>query len=150
MSNTVKRYLFFWLSFFIGYMFPFIYFLCKLGITKQSTSVVIPVLFLGIVGIIKLCFAIPDWISAWKPSVTKGIIKSIPIYLITILLITLGLVLKITLEKQIKIGFQNYFEFVLVFFGALCVASIFSALHEKYRELDMIDKGYVLGVVNKK
>jgi len=150
MSNTAKRYLFFWLSFLIGYIFPFVYFLCKLGITKQSTSVVVPVLFLGIVGVIKLCLAIPGWVATWKPSVAKGIIKSIPIYLITILLITLGLVLKVILTKQIEIGFQNYFEFVIVFFGALCIASIFSALHEKYRELDLIDKGYVLGTVNKK
>jgi len=149
MSNEKKRYLFFWLSFLIGYVFPFVYFLCKLGMTKKSTSVVIPVLFLAIVGVIKLCLAIPGWVATWKPSVTKGIIKSIPIYLITILLITIGLVLKVVLEKQIKVGFQNYFEFILVFFGSLCIASVFSALHEKYRELDLIDKGYVLGTVNK-
>lgn len=150
MSNTTKRYLFFWLAFAIGYMFPFVYFICKLGVTKSSTSVVIPVLFLGIVGVIRLCLAIPGWVATWKPSVTKGIIKSIPIYLITILLITLGLVLKVVATKQIDIAFSSYFEFVIVFFGALCVASIFSALHEKYRELDLIDKGYVLGTVNKK
>ena len=149
MTNAKKRYIFFWLSFAVGYIFPFVYFLCKLGITKKSTSIVIPVVFLGIVGVLKLCSAIPQWVATWKPSFAKGIIKGIPIYLITIIMITLGLTLKVLLEKQIKVAFSNYFEFIIVFFGSLCLASIFEAYHLKFKELDMIEKGFVLGVVNK-
>lgn len=149
MTNAKKRYIFFWLSFAVGYIFPFVYFLCKLGITKKSTSLVIPTLFLGIVGILKLCSVVPQWVATWKPSFQKGIIKAIPIYLLTILMITLGLTLKVVLEKQIEVAFSLYFEFIIVFFGSLCVASVFDALHLKYKELDMIEKGYVLGTVNK-
>lgn len=149
MTNAKKRYLFFWLSFVVGYLFPFIYFLCKLGITKKSTSIVIPVVFLGIVGVIKLCSVIPQWVATWKPSFKKGIIKGIPIYLITVLMLTLGLTFKVLLEKQIEVAFTRYFEFIIVFFGALCLSTIFEAFHLKYKELDLIEKGYVLGVVNK-
>lgn len=150
MNNTKKRYLYFWLSFLIGYVFPFVYFLCKLGITKTKKAIVIPVIFLGIVGIIKLCLSIPKWVATWKPSFKKGIISAIPIYLMTITMITLGLTLKVLMQKQIEATFTGYFEFVIVFFGSLCVGSVFDALHQKYRELDLIDKGYVLGVVNKR
>ena len=149
MNNTKKRYLFFWLSFIIGYIFPLVYFICKLGITKNHKTIVLPVLLIGLVVIIKLCLVIPDWIATWKPSFAKGIIKAIPIYLLTILLITAGLVLKVVLTKQIEVHFALYFEFILIFFGALCVSSIFNALHLKYKELDLIDKGYTLGVINK-
>ncbi len=149
MTNATKRYIYFWLAFALGYVFPFSYFFVKLGITKDGTKVVIPVIFLGIVGILKLCAAIPKWTATWKPSFLKGVLKSIPIYLITLTLITLGLTLKTILDKQINVAFTNYFEFVFVFFGSLCAASIFDALHCKYRELDLLEKGYTLGVVNR-
>lgn len=146
---TKKRYIYFWLYYIIGYMFPLIYFICKLGITKKVTSIVMPVLFLAIIAVIRLCIAIPTWVSTWRPSMAKGILHSIPIYLLFILLITLGLTLKYIVEAQIKAAFTLYFEVVLVLFGSLIIASIPHALHMKYRELDLIDKGYVLGTVRK-
>jgi hypothetical protein len=149
MSNTKKRYLFFWVSYTISYLFPLVYFLCKLGITKSSTSIVMPVLLLAFIAIVKLCIAIPSWVSTWKPSFLKGVIKAIPTYLLFIAFITLGLVLKHVIEKQITAAFLLYFEVIIVMFGSSCVGSIFGALHLKYKELDLIDKGYVLGVVNK-
>ena len=41
-----------------------------------------------------------------------------------------------------------YFETVLVLFGGIAVGSVIEAFHLKYKELDLIAKGY-LGVVNK-
>lgn len=144
-----KRYLFWWLSFIAGYIFPFTYFLIKLGVTKSATTLVMPVIFLGIIAILKLCSAIPEWVSTWQPCLKKGIIKAIPIYLIFICLITFGLVFKHMLEKQIEIAFTSYFEIVIVLFGGLSIGSILGAYHLKYKEEDLIKKGYVLGVVNR-
>jgi len=149
MTNEKKRYLFYWLSFIVGYIFPFIYYICRLGITKKRTTIVIPILFIAIVILIKLCRDIPKWTHTWKPSFWKGIVRSIPIYLTTIILITFGLTLKVLLKKEIELAFNSYFEFVLVFFGALCISTTLEAYHLKYKELDMLDKGYVMGTVNK-
>ena len=149
MSNTTKRYVYFWLHYTIGYIFPFIYFLSKWGVTKKATSIVMPVVLILFLAIIRLCIAIPSWVATWRPSFTKGIIRSIPVYLLFITLITLGLTFKYLLENQINIAFSLYFEVILILFGSLCVASVFNALHLKYKELDLIEKGYVLGVVNK-
>lgn len=144
----IKRYLYWWLSFIIGYVFPFVYFFAKLGITKTATSIVMPVVLIGIVGVLKLCSAIPEWISTWRPSVVKGLLKAIPIYLLFICLITFGLVLKHMLENQIIVAFGSYFEMVLVIFGSLSVSGVLGAFHQKYKELDLLSKGYTLGVVN--
>lgn len=144
----VKRYVYWWLSFITGYVFPFVYFLIKLGITKTATSIVLPVIILGVFAIIKLCYTIPKWISTWRPSVVKGLIKAIPIFLIFICLITFGLVFKYMLENQINIAFTTYFEVVFIIFGSLSVSSVIGAFHQKYKEEDLIAKGYVLGVVN--
>ena len=144
-----KRYLFYWLSYIAGYIFPFLYFFIKLGITKTATTIVMPVVILGIFAVLKLCSAIPEWVSTWQPSVGKGLVKSIPIYLLFICLITFGLVFKYMLEKQIEIAFDSYFEVILVVFGGLSVSSVLSAFHMKYKELDLMKKGYVLGVVNR-
>lgn len=149
MTHATKRYLFFWLSYTIGYLAPLIYFLVKLGVTKKATSIVMPVVLLALLAIIKLSSAIPKWIQTWKPSFVKGLVKAIPVYLLFICLTTIGLTLKVMLEQQIIAAFNLYFEVVFVVFGSLCVAAIFDALHLKYKELDMIEKGYVLGVVNK-
>lgn len=144
-----KRYLFWWLSFITSYIFPLLYFFLKLGVTKTATTVVLPVVVIAVFAILKLCSAIPEWVSTWQPSVWKGIIKSIPVYLLFICLITFGLVFKHMLEQQIKVAFGAYFECVLVIFGSLCVGSVLSAYHLKYKEEDLIAKGYVLGVVNR-
>lgn len=144
-----KRYMYWWLSFITGYMFPFLYFFIKLGVTKQATTIVMPVVIIGIVAVLKLCSAIPEWVSTWQPSILKGILKTIPVYLLFICLITFGLLFKYMLEQQIKLAFNAYFEVVLVLFGGLSVSSVLSAVHLKYKEEDLIAKGYVLGVVNR-
>ena len=64
-------------------------------------------------------------------------------------MITFGLVLKYLLENSIVVSLNLYFEVVLVVFGSLCVSSVFKALHQKYKELDLLSKGYTLGVVNR-
>lgn len=146
----MKRYVYWWLSFIVGYLFPFTYFFVKLGITKTATSIVMPVVILGIFAILKLCSAIPMWIATWRPSVMKGLIKAIPICLLFICLVTFGLVFKYMLEHQIEVAFTSYFEVVFVIFGSLSLSSILGAFHQKYKEIDLLKKGYVLGVVNGK
>lgn len=143
-----KRYLFWWLSFFVGYIFPFIYFFIKLGVTKTATTVVMPVVIIGIIAVLKLCAAIPEWTSTLKPSLWKGLIKAIPMCLIFICLITFGILFKYMLEKQITLAFGTYFETIFVLFGSLSVSSVLGAFHLKYKEEDLMNKGYVLGVVN--
>ena len=143
-----KRYLFWWLSFFVGYIFPFIYFFIKLGVTKTATTVVMPVVIIGIIAVLKLCAAIPEWTSTLKPSLWKGLIKAIPMCLIFICLITFGILFKYMLEKQITLAFGTYFETIFVLFGSLSVSSVLGAFHLKYKEEDLMSKGYVLGVVN--
>lgn len=147
LNKLKNRY--YWLSFLISYVFPFIYFFTKLGITKQSTKLVMPVVIIGIIAILKLASDIPKWVSTWEPSFKKGIVKSIPKFLIFIVLITLGLTLKYIMQRSIDIALTSYFETVLVLFGSMCLGSIFEAYHLKYKELYLISKGYVLGVVNK-
>ena len=148
-GNTFKRYLFFWLSFIVGYIAPCVYFVVKLGITKKATSIVMPSLLIIVAVIIKLCASIPEWVSTWKPSFAKGLVKSIPIFLLFIMLMTLGFTLKSIAKEQLEIAFTMYFEVVLVLFGSLSASAFIEALHMKYKELDLLDKGYTLGVVNK-
>lgn len=149
MSNYAKRVLFYWLAFGVSYVFPFLYFLIKLGITQQKTTIVIPVIIIGLMGILRLSSDIPKWVGSWKPSFGKGLIKAIPKILLFIILITLGLALKTILAREIELKFAMYFETVLVLFGGIAVGSVIEAFHLKYKELDLIAKGYVLGVVNK-
>ena len=143
-----KRYVYWWLSFLTGYIFPFVYFLVKLGITKNATTIVLPVVILGIAALLKLCDAIPKWIATWRPSIAKGLIKSIPIFLLFICLVTFGVVFKYMLENQFTVAFGSYFEVVFIVFGSLSVSAVLSAFHQKYKEQDLLNKGYVLGVVN--
>lgn len=152
-NNTTNYYmlrlLYYWIAFTLSYIFPFVYFLVKLGITKTSTTVVLPTLFLGMIAIVKLAIDIPKWVETWKPSFKKGLIKALPKLCLFIILITLGLTLRYMINNAIQIAFAVYFETVLVLFGGMAVGSIFEAYHLKYKELDLIDKGYVLGVVRK-
>jgi cation transport ATPase len=143
------RLLYYWIAFTLSYIFPFVYFLVKLGITKTSTTVVLPTLFLGIIAIVKLAIDIPKWVETWRPSFKKGLIKALPKLCLFIILITLGLTLRYMINNAIQIAFSVYFETVLVLFGGMAVGSIFEAYHLKYKELDLINKGYVLGVVRK-
>jgi hypothetical protein len=142
---------YYWLGFFTGYVLPFIYFAIKLGFTEASVSnkIVMPVLVVGTLGIIKLASDMPRWVSTWEPSFMKGLAGAVPKILLFIVLITLGLTLKYVIENSIDVAFTAYFETVIVLFGSMSVASIFEAFHLKYKELYLISKGYVLGVVNK-
>lgn len=148
-NYSMRRYCYYWLAFLISYGFPFLYFFIKLGITQEATKLVMPVVILMALGILKLASDTPKWVSTWRPSFKKGMIKAIPKILLFIMLITLGLTLKYVLERQVEVAFISYFETVLVLFGGMSVGSIFEAMHLKYKELDLIKKGYVLGVVNK-
>ena len=149
MTNWQKRVLYYWLALVVGYIFPFVYFLIRTGITKQRTVIVFPIILIGILAVFKISADISGWTKSWKPSIGKGLVKSIPKLLLFILLITFGLTLKYIVERQLEAAFHMYFETVLVVFGSITVASIIEAVHLKYKELDLIEKGYVLGVVNK-
>jgi hypothetical protein len=144
-----ERYLYYWLGFSISYILPFLYFVIKLGFTQQVTQLVMPTIVVAVIGVIKLSSDIPKWISSWEPSIWKGLIKSIPKFVLFIALVTLGLTLKYIIDRAIDLAFATYFETVIVLFGGACVGSVFEALHLKYKELYLIGKGYVLGVVNK-
>jgi hypothetical protein len=142
---------YYWIGFLIGYVLPFAYFAIKLGFTEASVSsrLVMPTIIVGTIGIIKLASDIPQWVSAWEPSLFKGLVKASPKILLFIVLITLGLTLKYVIENAIDVAFTSYFETVIVLFGSMAVASVFDAFHLKYKELYLLSKGYVLGVVNK-
>ena len=148
-SYTMKRYIFFWITYAIQYLFPTIFYSIRLGITKQKVALVIPVVILMFLAVLKLALSIPSFVASWKPSIKKGLILAIPKFLLFICLMTLGVSLQYLLKKQIELSMYNYFECIIVVFGAACVASVFGALHLKYKELDLIQHGYVLGVVNK-
>lgn len=149
MTDNKKRIIFYWVSFLISYVFPFVYFLIKLGITQQTTRIVMPVLFLGLLAVGKLAVDLPRLVATWEPSFKKGLVKAIPKLLLFIILMTLGLSLKYVIENAIDVAFNTYFETVLVLFGSMAIGSFFEAHHLKYKELYLISKGYVLGVVNK-
>ncbi len=142
---------YYWIGFLIGYFLPFAYFAIKLGFTEApvSSRLVMPTIIVGTIGIIKLASDIPQWVSAWEPSLFKGLVKASPKILLFIVLITLGLTLKYVIENAIDVAFTSYFETVIVLFGSMAVASVFDAFHLKYKELYLLSKGYVLGVVNK-
>jgi hypothetical protein len=142
---------YYWIGFLIGYVLPFAYFAIKLGFTEASVSsrLVMPTIIVGTIGIIKLASDIPQWVSAWEPSLFKGLVKASPKILLFIVLITLGLTLKYVIENAIDVAFTSYFETVIVLFGSMAVASVFDAFHLKYKELYLLSRGYVLGVVNK-
>ncbi len=149
MTNWQKRVLYYWMSLVVGYIFPFVYFLIRTGVTQQKTVIVFPIILIGILAVFKISADISSWTKTWKPGIGKGLVKSIPKFLLFILLITFGLALKYIIERQLEVAFHMYFETVLVVFGSIAVASIIEAVHLKYKELDLIEKGYVLGVVNK-
>lgn len=144
-----QRRMYYWLAFATGYLFPIAYFYVKYGLTKKGTSIVLPVILLIAVAIIKLASDLPLWVRTWRPSFMKGMVKAIPKFLLFIILITLGLTLMYILEHKIDVSFKTYFEAVFVIFGSQCVSSVLSALQLKYKELDLMSKGYVLGVINK-
>ena len=121
-----------------------------MGITKRRVSIVWLVVILLFIAVIKLGTAIPEWTATWKPSFKKGLLRAIPKIVLFIGLVTLGLTTIYMLKKQIDFVFTSYFEAVFVIFGAQCVGAVVDAFHLKYKELHLIEQGYVLGVVNKR
>jgi len=148
-EHKKKKNLYYLAAYTLSYIFPFTYFIIKLGVTEEVTKIVMPVVFIGFLGIIKLGIDIPGWVGTWEPSLKKGMVKAIPKLLLFMLLITLGLTLKYMLLQTIDLAFFTYFETVIVLFGGIALGSIFEAYHLKYKELYLVSKGYVLGVVNK-
>ena len=144
-----RKNLFYWISFGCSYVFPFVYFFIKSGITQSTTKIVMPILVVMIFAVLKLSADLPKWVATWEPSVKKGLVKAIPTFLLFIVLITFGLALKYIVERQIELAFGTYFETILVLFGGMCVGAIFEAYHLMYKELYLISRGYVLGVVNR-
>ena len=144
-----RRYLFYWVAFTCSYIFPFAYFAIKTGITQSTTKLAMPIMVVLILSVLKLGGDLPKWTATWEPSVGKGLLRAIPKFLMFIVLITLGVFLKYIIERQVVIAFFTYFETVLVLFGGMCAGAIFEAYHLKYKELFLLSKGYVLGVVNK-
>ena len=144
-----RKNLFYWVAFACGYIFPFVYFLIKLGLTQSTTKIVLPVMIVMLLAVLKLGADLPKWVSTWEPSIWKGIVKAIPKFLLFIVLITMGLALKYIIERQVQLAFATYFETVLVLFGGMSVGAVFEAYHLYYKELYLISKGYVLGVVNR-
>lgn len=145
----VKRIITYWAAFCIGYVFPFVYFFVTAGVKKQSSRWVLPTLIAGIFMVIKLATDIPKWTETWRPSFWKGMLQATPKLLLFMILMTVGILLEWALTTQIKVAFYMYFETVIVLFGGQALGAIVAAFHLKYRQLDMINKGYVLGVVNK-
>lgn len=145
-KNKNKYYILFYL---FSYVVPFVYFATKMGVTKEVTTLVVPVLITGMLGVMRLSMDIPSWVSTWEPSLKKGLIKASPKLLLFIVLMTLGLTLRYMLLHVIDVAFFTYFETVLVLFGGMAVGAIFGAYHLMYKELYLISKGYVLGTVNK-
>lgn len=145
-----KRYIFFWLSFLVSYAVPIIYFATKYGLTKQKVAILLPILVLALFGVIKLGISFKSFVDTWRPSIFKGLLLATPKILLFIILITFGVVLQDLLKKQINVSLYLYFETVITMLGSNCVGSILEAFHLKYKELDLISKGYVLGVVNKR
>lgn len=144
-----KRIVTYWLAFIVGYVFPFLYFFISAGITQQATKWVLPTLIAGIFIVAKLTRDIPKWTESWRPSFMKGMVAAIPKLVLFIILISMGLVLQWIIERQLEATFYTYFETVIVLFGGQSLGAIIAAFHLKYYQLDIISKGYVLGVVNK-
>jgi hypothetical protein len=148
-SFRKQRVAFYWMSFLSGYVFPLSYYGVKLGITKDAATMVLPVILLVLLGVVKLAMDVPNWVSTWRPGIWKGIILMLPVLFVFIFLITFGVGLQYILARQIELNMMPYYETVLVLFGSHTVAGVLNAVHLKYKDLDLISKGYVLGVVNK-
>ena len=151
MTNRAKKNLFYALAYLFSYIGPFLYFAIKYGLVykEERTRVFFPLILITTLGIVKIASDIPQWVATWEPSFLKGMVKAIPKLLLFIFFVTFGLTIKYVAEKSLDIAFFTYFETVFVLFGGLAVGSILDAFHLKYKELYLISKGYVLGVVNR-
>ena len=155
MGNTTvqhlkrKRYLTYWMSVVIGYVFPFVYFFVKMGVQKQATKLVMPTLIAGILLVIRLARDLPQWTAKWRPSFAKGLLLALPKIILFIILLSIGALLEWIITEQIEASFYTYFETIIVLFGGQAVGAVAGAFHLKYQQIDMMQEGYVLGVINK-
>lgn len=144
-----KRIVTYWLARGVGYGFPLTYFFVVSTVTQSSSRLTLPILVSGIFLVIKLTGDIIKWTKTWQPSFWKGLLVALPKLILFSILISIGLLLQWLVETQIDTSFAGYFETVIVLFGGQAVGSVIEAFHLKYYQLDLMDKGYVLGVVNK-
>lgn len=149
-NHYVKRISYYWLSRSATYGFPVAFYAAKLGFTKESTTIVMPLIIMAFLGVIRIAIDVPTWVSTWQPSFAKGMVRALPVLLLFVTLVTLGLTFKYMVDNQVEISFIPYFETIFVLFGSASVGSILFAVHLKNKELDLMSKGYVLGTLNKK
>lgn len=142
----VKRYLFYWLSVAVSYIFPLIYFIVRFTVEVTTTKMIpLPILITLAILMIKISLDIPNWVKDWRPSFLKGFIKGLPVIFMTAIFVSLGLVLdEVTTEFM-----KAYWEVIGVLFGGMSTGTIFTAFHLKYKEQDLLAQGYTLGVINK-
>ena len=144
----LRRYIYFWLSFFCAYIMPFIVFAVTLGVFHKTNAIVIPTVLVLILGVIKLMTAIPAWVSTWEPSILKGLIKETPKIIILLIALTIAVMLSKDIKINALIALDNLIVLSIVI-AFVIVGSVFEAFHMKYKELYLLDSGYVLGTVNK-
>lgn len=146
---SLRRYLSYWLGVLVGYGFPLVYFMVQAGVMRQANKIVMPTLIAGIFLVIRLSRDVPEWTRTWQPSMKKGLVLALPKIVMFVILVSLGLALKWIVERQIEASFFTYFETVFVIFGGQAVGAIIDAYHLKYKQLSLIESGYVMGVVNR-
>lgn len=147
-----RRVLFYWLALATSYGLPIGYYGIKLGFFQTSeatTTIVMPIMIFAFLGIIRIGMDIPVWVASWQPSFFKGLIKAVPVLLLFIGLISVGVLLQYAIKNQPTLPFASYYEAVITLFGSMSAGSILNAFHLKYKELDMLNKGFVLGTIRK-
>lgn len=139
------------LTYIVSYILPITYYVVRYGFikTEERSSIVLPILFISLLGVLRIAMDIPEWVKTWEPSFKKGLVRNVPKILLFVFFMTFGLSLKYIIYKQIDSWFYSYFETVLVVFGGLFAGSFLDAMHLMYKEKYLISKGYVLGVVNR-
>jgi hypothetical protein len=144
----VKRYLFYWLSVAVSYIFPLIYFIVRFTVGVKTTTVIpMPIIITLAILVIKISLDIPNWIKDWRPSFLKGFIKGLPVIFMTAIFVSLGLVLEGAIT-ELRAFTNAYWEVIGVLFGGMSTGTIFTAFHLKYKEQHLLSQGYTLGVIN--
>ena len=87
-------------------------------------------------------------VSTWEPSILKGLIKETPKIIILLIALTAAVMLSKDIKINALIALDNLIVLSIVI-AFVIVGSVFEAFHMKYKELCLLDSGYVLGTVNK-
>lgn len=145
-SLYTKRVLFYWLSFIVGYLAPLITFIVMFGVGKEKVSfrLTFPVLIAAVFLLIKVMIDLPKWTKTWQPSFAKGLVIGLPKIFIFGLLIMIYIIVR----KEAAAFFTTIDTTVFVLSGCQIAGAILNAFHIKYKQLDLIEKGYVLGSIN--